>query len=96
MNDKPKIYAFVNGHWGGGDMVALAVAEDGTVLAQHVSSSPSWAQHDMGVTSDWKHDKYAEHYPDGFEIEWVDKPKEHLGLMAAFELNQKQEASGAS
>jgi hypothetical protein len=96
MTAKPKIYAFVNGRWGGGDVLALAVAEDGSVLAQHISSSSTWAQHDMGVTSDRNHDKYAEHYPGGFEVEWIDNPKDHPGVTAAFELNQKQGVAGAS
>ena len=67
----------------------MAICEDGYCLAVHVSSIEGWAKHDIGLTSDWKHEIYREHCPDGYELEWVDKPKEHTGLMAAYELNQK-------
>ena len=72
-NGKPKIYAFANGRgvmgWSG-----AAIAEDGTPLkAGHCSSSEEWLRHDMGADgrSDWKHKIYREHYPDGFQVEWV-------------------------
>lgn len=84
---KPKIFAFINGGspgWYSG----AAIAEDGTVLpASHVSSSPGWARHDMGANgqSEWKHDVYAAHYPDGFQVEWVENVKEHPVLWPLIE-----------
>ena len=84
----PKIYVFVNGRWGN-DCIGLALAEDGHCLGSHLSSSEMWSRHDMGLTSDWKHDGYKEHYPDGYELEWVDDPKKHEGLMAAYKKNQE-------
>lgn len=71
----------------------VAIAEDGHVLAGHVCSSHSWAYHDMGVNENgWKRDTYSKHYPDGFEVEYIEtKTKSdvdnHPGLSAAFEKN---------
>lgn len=40
-------------------------------IAGHWSSGESWCKHDMGITSDWKHDIYNEMYPDGYELVWL-------------------------
>ena len=71
---KPSIYVFVNARYEGQMMgvVSVALSEDGDFLASHMSSNESWARHDMGVTGDWKHDKYQEKYPDGFEVIWCE------------------------
>lgn len=83
---KPKIFAFING--GGGDMLmAAAISEDGYGLSGHCSSSIGWAKHDMGIGSDWKHDEYTKHYPQGWELEWVDNPRNHAGVMKAVALH---------
>lgn len=67
---KTKIYCTVNG--GGGDMWnAIAICEDGHSLAGHLCSSEGWCAHDLGIGSDWKHDKYREHCPEGYELIWV-------------------------
>lgn len=84
----PKIFCFVNGG-SPGWFSALAICEDGHCLAGHTCSSEGWAQHDLGIGSDWKHDKYREHCPNGFELVWVDDPKTHPGLQAAYLLNQE-------
>lgn len=73
----------------GGDVIGYALAEDGTVLASHLSSNESFSKHDMGFTSDWKHEKYKAHYPNGFEIEWVDDPDSNEAFKAAFALNKQ-------
>lgn len=86
---KGKIFCWINSGKGTDWNVVIAMAEDGTSLASHVSSSEPWAKHDIGITSDWKHEKYRDHYPDGFELVWVEgDPREHEGLMAAYALNQ--------
>jgi len=92
MNDKPKIYAFSN-VVGGGDGTALAMAEDGTVLGSHWCSSEYYVPHDLGVQEGSRPDRhitYAEHYPDGYEMEFVPsaRVRSHAGLMAAFDRNQ--------
>lgn len=86
-----KIYAFQN-VVGGGEGPGVAIAEDGTCLAQHWSSNAYWAAHDLGATSKWKHEIYIVHYPDGFEVEFVpeDKIADHEGLQRAFTLNKQQ------
>lgn len=84
---KPKIYVLCNGcapNWHDG----IAMAEDGHVLAGHASSSHDWLQHDMGLTSERKHEAYRKYYPDGWELEWVEAPRAHAGLLSAYEKNQ--------
>lgn len=90
MSDtKPKIYVWCNScshQWHSG----IAMAEDGRVLAGHMSSNHSFQRHDMGVErSDWKHDKYNAHYPDGWELVYVeDDIMQHEGIASAVELNK--------
>ena len=80
-----KIYAYCT-PWGG-DVLGYAIAEDGTGLTSHLSSNPTWSQHDLGVTSDWHHDGYRKHYPDGYEVVWVEDIETHEGLRTALERN---------
>lgn len=86
--NKPKIYALQN-FSGGGEGPGIGIAEDGAILADHWSSNSYWAQHDLGVTSDWKHDLYKAHYPDGYEVVWVEDAEVdgHEGLQKAFALH---------
>lgn len=89
MSLKPKIFVFCNGCSDelGGMHNAIAVSEDGHVLAGHCCSNHYWIRHDMGLTSDWKHEEYRKHYPDGFDLEFVDleasRVMEHEGVKAA-------------
>jgi len=78
-----KIFAFVNSVAMRDWYSCIALSEDGDVLAGHVCSSPSWGPHDMGVTSDWKHETYRAAYPDGFHVEWVEDVANHAGAQAA-------------
>ena len=50
------------------DCAGVAFAEDGEKLAAHISSGLSWFRHDMGLTSDWQHERYRAKYPDGYEL----------------------------
>ena len=59
-----------------GDVVGYAV--DGltlkgqmTVIASHGSSGETWCKHDMGITSNWKHDIYNMEHPNGYELIWL-------------------------
>lgn len=85
---KPKIFVFCNScvpEWHS----MVAIAEDGTWLAGHICSHHGYAAHDMGINPNgWKRDKYAAHYPDGFEVEWVPDahPGKHPGLDEACRL----------
>ena len=83
---KPKIFAFINSGAGTDWVNSAALAEDGHFVAGHISSNDGWAKHDMGIGSDWKHEDYLKHYPEGFDLEWVDgNPTMHPGVVAAYE-----------
>lgn len=78
------IYCFIGGRWSNGDVSVIAWTEEHLDIAGHVSSGVGWAKHDIGINSDWYHDKYRELYPDGYELKWVDDIKSDAELRAAF------------
>lgn len=84
-----KIFCFVNSGKGTDMQHVIALCEDGHCLAGHLSSHKEWAKHDIGITSDWKHDKYKEHCPEGYKLIWVDSPEENPDIEAAYKLNQE-------
>lgn len=84
-----KIFCFINGGRGTDCNIVLAICEDGHCLAQHLSSNEWFARHDIGINSDWKHDKYEEHCQDGYELVWVDDPANSDELAAAYKKNQE-------
>lgn len=105
MADRPRIYCFIDGRVGT-SVRAMAMAEDGTALVEHLSSDEEFAVLDSGFAEApnvtplpcaWapnlaKRERFAEHYPDGYELEWVDDPRTHEGLQAAYALNQQMAA----
>jgi len=86
-------YGVINNAEITGDVIGYALAEDGVCIASHFSSGCNWSKHDMGITSDWHHDSYKKHYPDGYELEWIDFKDldNHSEFLKAKELNFKQE-----
>lgn len=87
-----KIYCFSN-VVGGGDGIAYAMAEDGTVLGSHWCSHECYVPNDLGVIEGKRldrHESYKKHYPNGYEMEFVPARDvlTHKGLQKAFELNQ--------
>lgn len=84
-----KIYCFNNGG-SPGWMLAMAIAEDGHCLAQHVCSHEGYMPCDLGMgASTCKHENYNKHFGEGnWELEWVDDPRAHEGLQKAYALNQ--------
>lgn len=84
-----KIYCFVNSGKGTDWQIVIALCEDGHCLASHCSSNEGWAKHDIGIGSDWKHDKYKEHCPEGFELIWINDAADSKEVDAAYELNQQ-------
>jgi len=90
----PKIFLFCDPapNWGPTEVYAQSLAEDGTGLGGHLSTNESWAKHDIGLTSDWHHDEYRKHYPDGYEVEWIDTDKldTHEGFQKALKLNRER------
>lgn len=90
---KPKIFAFSN--VGGGDGIAYAIAQDGTVLGSHWCSDERYVPNDLGVRDGSRPDRhttYAKHYPDGYEMEFVlaCDVRSHKDLNEAFRLNKLQ------
>ena len=86
MVPKPKIFCFINSGAGTEFVVTSALSENGYFLAGHMSSNDVWAKHDIGITSDWKHDDYQKHYPQGYELVWVEgNPTLHPGVVAAYD-----------
>ena len=57
------------------DVSGFALCEDGHGLASHWCSSKYWIEHDMGITSNWKHDTYEKHCPEGYELILIDNPE---------------------
>lgn len=47
ISDKPKVYLTSFGTFGPNDHAAVALADDGEVLAEHVCSSPSFFRGDL-------------------------------------------------
>lgn len=72
--------------WGPMDVHVQAIAEDGEVLAGHLSSSVEWAKIDIKHESKLK--KYEEKYPGGYTLEWVDDVEGHVGIKKAFMRNR--------
>lgn len=89
---KHKIYCYavdVGRHWG---LSVYALGDDGASLSQHLSSDKTWAQHDIGMTSNWKHDEYNNHFGENqWELEWIEYEDldDHEGFQAAWALNQQ-------
>ena len=90
--EKTKIYltCFPATGWGKDDVIGYALAEDGTGLASHLSSNEGFSKHDMGLTSDWKHEHYQKVYPNGFELVWVDDADNDERWQGAYKLNQEK------
>lgn len=76
-----------------GDVVGQAVREDGVVLAGHLSSSIDWAKHDLGLTSNWKHEIYQKQCPEGYELIWIDNPHTDLRWQDVLANNKALEAT---
>lgn len=72
-----------------------AVADDGTVVAAHLSSSPEWSAIDLGDTPQGKQADYRRLYPGGYEFAWLGVVQDldaHAELRALYALNQQRAA----
>lgn len=70
-------------------VIGVALAEDGTGLARHLSTSPNWARYDL--TQPAHQATYAAHYPAGYELVWLGHEPDADALPAlgaALQLNQ--------
>ena len=91
---KHQIYCFNNGATGGFGVIAVAIAEDGHCLAQHCCSDEGYMAHDLGITSDWKHENYDKHYGAGnWELVWIEASVNDPRLESALYLNSRLEES---
>jgi hypothetical protein len=109
-NKRPRICCWINQGHGTDWVVSLAMGEDGMAMGAHVSSSDGFAVMDSGYAeapefslapAQWgpnlaKRERFAEHYPDGYDLEWAGDPARHPGLLAAYELNQTHRRSAAA
>ena len=84
---KPKIFIFCNSCEGDFHSIR-ALAEDGCFIAGHVCTNHGFIAQDMGLTGTKKHYIYSLHYPNGYELIYVENPKDHLGLKAAYETHK--------
>ena len=90
VEELPFILGWNNGG-SAGFLIACLLSEDGESLGSHACSAEGYMPHDLGMLAGSRpdrHETFREHYPDGYELEWVDDPRNHEGLMAAYELNQ--------
>ena len=90
-----KIYGFFDSTKEFGDALAVAITEDGEVLATHVCSSEGFASGDLGMRKGHtaKHDLYDKVCPDGWECEFVlirDDRDNHAGLQAALNAHKEK------
>ena len=82
-----KIYCFNNGG-APGWLQAIAISEDGHILAEHICTHEGYMRMDLGLDGTNKHDYYNAYYGEGqWELEWVEHPMVHEGLQEAFRLN---------
>ena len=86
----PRIYlaAFTSGDPHSERLDCQAVAEDGVGLAECSSPDIEEAKRGIGLTSDANHTLYSAHYPDGYELEWVNDPASHPGWQRALKRNR--------
>lgn len=67
-------------------IIGRAIAEDGTQLAEHISSNKFWLQRDLGVMhAGGLRASYKGHYPGGFRMVFVEECEKdhHIGLQTA-------------
>lgn len=84
------IYCWINAGAGTRRLHVLALRDDGELLAQKWSSTVDFAKVDIGVRSTENHAIYATRCPRGFDVVWVDDPKRHEGLRAAWERHERK------
>lgn len=79
------IYCFNNGG-SRESLSALALCDDGRLLAHHLCSHECFMMHDLGRYSD----AYDKALGGGnWRLVWVEDPRTHDGLQAAYALNQR-------
>lgn len=92
MEKKIKIYGFNNNGEYSGLSIAVAIGEDGQMLASHMCSDESFMPYDLGMSkgATRKHDIYNTIYGEGkWETEFVSSKDRdsHKGLQKALFIN---------
>lgn len=92
VEELPIIYGFNNGS-GMGGVIGVLIAQDGTGLGSHASSSEDWLYYDLGILEGERpdrHETFRQHYPEGYRMEFVsyEDVEKTEGLMEAFRLNK--------
>lgn len=67
---RPKIFMFCIAY-NGRNVRGLAITEEGELLGEQLSSSPSWSKSDMRAHFV---DAYRAAFPSGYELVWLDPP----------------------
>jgi len=71
--DLPTIFVFNNG--GPSDfLMAIALSEDGNILATHICSHEGFIPYDLGVyegSREYHREKYREHYWSGYRMRYI-------------------------
>ena len=99
LDQLPVIFGFNNGG-SRGFLEGVLVSEDGTFLGSHACSDEAYMYHDLGIlkgTRPDRHDKFQEHYPGGYRMEFVpyEVLKDHTGVNKALALlDEKEEEKG--
>lgn len=90
----PVIFGFNNGG-SEGWYHAVALAEDGTALGEHICSHEGYMRHDLGIIDGTRRDRheesYKKHYPDGYRMAFIAyaEVRECKELLAAIENSKR-------
>jgi hypothetical protein len=70
---KAIIYCFIDGKRSNNLLVSAFYIKDKKILkiAGHISNNVIYAKHDIGITSNWKHEIYEKLFPNGYELQWI-------------------------
>lgn len=83
------IYGFFDNPFGVGDAQAVALTEDGTVVATHICSTEFFAEQDLGMDgiSQRKHDIYNRCFPNGWRTQFIHRNESNVpqGFKDAFD-----------
>ena len=74
------------------DVIGTAITDDGELLVEHISSNDDWAKTDLGINGAGHYTKkYDERFGAGnWELEWIDRPNEHRGVLDACQLRRER------
>ncbi len=92
-NSRIYIVAFTSADPKSKNLDCQAVAEDGEGLAECSATDLESAKSGIGLTSQSNHKSYSAHYPDGYELEWVNDPATHSGWQRALKRNRAKSTS---